>query len=574
MLAGRYRIEKCREIIPAYGEWHPYPRIGERDSWLGLSTALREVIVNQGEQVLDYNWPALPATLFLEYKRNGNRSRYQDVSFKRRQVLRDLVLAECMEYKSRFLDQIANAIWMICEETYWGVPAHINMQAAGVDLPDAAEPTVDLFAAETAALLAWVDYLLADSLYAVSPLLRTRITNEIQRRILEPCLMRDDFWWMGFHPGQHGVNNWNPWVNSNWLAAVLLLEQNPERRTAAVHKILTSLDVFIGTYADSGGCDEGPDYWGRAAASLFDCLDQLYSASDGIINIFQEERIKNMGRFIYRAHIGDSYYVNYADASVINHPSASLVYRYGQAIEDVEMMRFGSWLAQDGEYHKPGYDSLSRELPRLFILDEMRSTPPKAPLPQTYYFTGIQVMIARNRSGNSSGIFLSAKGGHNAESHNHNDVGNFIVFVDGAPVIVDAGVETYTKKTFSDQRYDIWTMQSAYHSLLPTLDGIQQQPGKSFSAQDVAYRTDGIQTQFTLDLAGAYPASAGLESMQRTWTHQSGAGVEICDILVFNKLIGEIVLSLLTPCQVNLDQMGVIDFQPVTYTGSYVSGQA
>ena len=53
-------------------------------------------------------------------------------------------------------------------------------------------------------------------------------------------------------------------------------------------------------------------------------------------------------------------------------------------------------------------------------------------------------------------------------------MGNVVVFVDGKPVIVDAGVETYTRKTFSAERYTIWTMQSAYHTL-PTIvrDGVE-----------------------------------------------------------------------------------------------------
>jgi hypothetical protein len=574
MLSERYNLEFLRDHIPAYGLWQPYPTISERSSWKNLPQELQQAIVAQGAECLDYDWPTIPATLFLEFKRNGNRSRYERIHFARRHTLRDLVLAECVENKGRFLDQIVNGIWLICEETYWGLPAHINMQAAGTDLPDAAEPTVDLFAAETVALLAWAHYLFGVRLDAVSPLVRPRIILESQRRILEPCLTREDFWWMGFDAGGHGINNWNPWVNSNWLTAILLLEIDQERRIAAVAKVLRSLDIFIGIYANAGGCDEGPGYWGRAAASLFDCLDQLFSASQSSIDIFAEEKIKNMGRFIYRTHIGGQYYVNYADASAVNRPSASLVYRYGKAIGDRLMMSFGAWLAQDGEFILPGRDSLSRELPRLYILEEMQTTIPSPPLPRDAYFNGIQVMVARDKPEDTSGIFLSAKGGHNAESHNHNDVGNFILYVDGLPVIVDAGVETYTKKTFSPQRYELWTMQSAYHSLLPTLDGVQQLPGRKFAAKDVAYRMDDTQAQMTMDIANAYPKSAELASMQRTLTLNRGKDVEITDIVVLDKPVNEITLSLLTPCQVTLDEPGEVNFISTTFAHDRLSGTA
>ena len=62
--------------------------------------------------------------------------------------------------RGRFMDDIANGVWLMCEETYWGVPAHIGIQKRGAGLPDVTEPTIDLFAAETAELLAWTSYLL------------------------------------------------------------------------------------------------------------------------------------------------------------------------------------------------------------------------------------------------------------------------------------------------------------------------------------------------------------------------------------------------------------------------------
>ncbi len=66
---------------------------------------------------------------------------------------------------------------------------------------------------------------------------------------------------------------------------------------------------------------------------------------------------------------------------------------------------------------------------------------------------------------------MAAKGGFNNESHNHNDVGTFSLYVNTIPVILDAGVGTYAKQTFGKDRYTIWTMQSNYHNL-PMINGI------------------------------------------------------------------------------------------------------
>ena len=90
---------------------------------------------------------------------------------------------------------------------------------------------------------------------------------------------------MGFNSPTRRVNNWNPWICSNWLASTLLIEQDETLRARSVFKAIQALDNFIDQYPQDGGCDEGPGYWGRAGASLYDCLELLYSATDGQISV-------------------------------------------------------------------------------------------------------------------------------------------------------------------------------------------------------------------------------------------------------------------------------------------------
>jgi hypothetical protein len=574
MLSERYNREILSKQLPEPGTWHPFPTIQEREEWEALPSEVRKTLLDKGEELLGHEWPALPATLFLEYARHGNRSRYQNVRYARRYNLRDLVLAECVEGEGRFLDDIVNGIWATCEESYWGVPAHLSMQEAGSGLPDVEEPTVDLFAAETVALLAWSLYLLGDTLDEVSPLVLPRIRYEATRRVLDPCLEREDFWWMAFNPGSHSVNNWNPWINSNWLATTLLLEDDSERQVAAVHKVLRSLDIFLGIYGEAGGCDEGPGYWGRAAASLFDCLEWLYKATNGGVNVYDEIKIKNMGRFIYQTHIHDHYFVNFADASAINHPPAGLIYRYGKRIEDDKMAGFGGWLMGQiqGDIAKQSR-SLGRLLPNLFEIPRPLDVEPTQPLPRDAWFDDIQVMVARDQGGTAEGLFVAAKGGHNSESHNHNDVGNVIVYVDGKPLIVDAGVETYRRKTFSPQRYEIWTMQSAYHTLLPTVDEVMQAPGSDFKAGDVKYEAGDDQVTYVVEVSDAYPDEAELERWQRTLTVDRGESLVIEDVYEFVSAPDTLTMSLLTPCEVEVESESVV-FKPTTFGPEDVERQS
>jgi hypothetical protein len=549
LLATAWPPGRVAQALVPHASFRPFPRAAERAPWETLPADARAALLEAADKELKNAWEVLPATLALEFSRNGNRSRYEAARNRRRNKLQALVTGECIEGKGRFLDEITNGIWLTCEETFWGVPAHLGAQKAGKGLPDAAEPIVDLFAVETASLLAWTHYLLADSLAKVSPLVPERIRLEIDRRVLTPCQVRDNFGWMGFSGPP--PNNWNPWIASNWLTSTLLMEEDEARRRAAVSKILRCLDNFLNGYADDGGCDEGPSYWGRAGASLFDCLELLHQATGGACNGFAFPLVRQIGLYICRAHIYDEWYTNFADAPARVYTNGDLVYRFGKRLGEPGMMAHGAFAAfLRDERGIPG-DSIGRQLPALFDLAELRQAPRRQALLRDMWLPGIQVMAARCRDGSAEGLYLAAQGGNNGESHNHNDVGNFLVYADGRPTIVDAGVETYTAKTFSSQRYEIWTMQSAYHNC-PTIDGVMQSPGRRFAARNVRYKAGDSAAEFQLDLAAAYPPEAHLESWNRTLRLDRARNeIELLDEYALRQPARTITLSLMTPCAVD-----------------------
>jgi len=543
-------------LIPA-ARWHPYPTIQDRADWEAVPQEIRAGFIREAQQYLGTTWERIPATVTLQYIRNGTRSNYDGMNTRQREKLATLVFAEVFENAGHFLDQIADGIWAISEQTFWGSTAHLGMQRAGNGLPDVTEPIVDLFAAETGALLAWTDYLLGDRLDKVSPLLRKRIRAEVDRRLLTPALERDDFWWMGFGERKN-VNNWNPWINSNWLAAALLLEADPARRTRSVYKIMRSLDNFINIYPDDGASDEGPGYWGRAGASLFDNLELLRSATNGTIDIYRAPLVRNMGQYIYRVYIKDQYFIPMGDASAKLTPDAELVYQYGKRIGDPLMQGFGALLAQRRGPYRPGSSSPGRILPALLVAREIATAQVAEPLLGSVWLADLQLMAARSTPDSGMGWYVAAWGGHNAQSHNHNDVGNFIVYGDGKPVLIDLGVETYSAKTFSSQRYDIWTMQSAYHNL-PTINGVMQAAGREFQAKDVSFNETANRVTFSADLASAYPAAAAVRRWQRRVTlDRQAPAVELEDRYELAQWKEPVRLNLMTALSVDASKPGAV----------------
>jgi hypothetical protein len=152
---------------------------------------------------------------------------------------------------------------------------------------------------------------------------------------------------------------------------------------------------------------------------------------------------------------------------------------------------------------------------------------------------------------------VAAKGGHNEESHNHNDVGSFVVYAEGRPLLIDVGVETYRRETFSKDRYSIWTMQSQYHNL-PTINGAQQLPGEAFRATEAVCHDDDQQATLELELAAAYAPEAQLVSWTRRLRLERGGALTVADRYQCHTPPRELTLNLMTPCEPRLGP-GVID---------------
>ncbi len=533
LLSGKFSEAQLGKVLVPVGEWTPFPGLTDRAGWSKADREMMEANLKKAESQLDYKWEVIPATKALLIDRTGDRDEYQSISFQKRQVLGTMLLAEVYENKGRFIDPVINGVWSICEESFWGVPAHLPQTKEYAGLIDVSQPIVDLFAAETATYLAWVDYFLGEKLDAVSPQIRRRMYYETNHRIFQPLMTRH-FGWMAANASGQPPNNWNPWICSNWINAALLLEKDDTRRTALVHKALGVLDQFLNPYPPDGGCDEGPSYWGAAAASLYDNISLLNLASrDAFSYVYQDEKVRNMGKFIYRAQISDKYFINFADADPQPKMAATMIYRFGKDIKDPDMTRFGAYYREndkglDGHFH------YFRNLFALFIQDEYRKAPQGLPLPRQVWLPDLQVMAARDKAGTTKGFFVAAKGGHNGESHNHNDIGNYVVYYDGQPLLIDVGRGTYTRKTFSSKRYEIWYNCSDHHNV-PTINGVTQSPGSGFKASDVAYKEGSSFAQFSLNIAGSYSEAAGVDKWQRTVRLNRGKNVQVNDVVSLKK---------------------------------------
>ena len=548
ILNKKYTFDAVKASIISKSQWRPYPKTAAE--WkAALPDSIIKNIIASGEAALKYSFEPISATVSLDFVRTGDRERQGKISYGKRNALTELILAESIEDKGRFTEAILNGIWSICEESYWGVPAHIS----GTGLPDVENPVVDLFAAETASVMAIADYFIGEKLDKINPLIRKRIYFETNKRLFIPMMnpeKTDKYGWMS---KTKPVNNWNPWIMSNWILSNLLLEKDENRRAEMLYTAMNGLDLYLNGLGEDGGCDEGPSYWFAAGGSTYDCLELLQKATNDKVNIFDVPLIQKMGSYVYKAHIDGYYFTNFADADPTLRPDGLMLYRFGKALKDEKMIQFGQWAYQTFPNTGVTGHQRMRRIENILTAKTIEKGDKYQPVKEAWV-SDIQVMAART----DKGLYLATHGGHNAESHNHNDVGDFIIYADGQPMIIDAGRGNYTARTFSSKRYDLWFTQSEYHNL-PIVNGIGQKAGREFEAQNVKSQINDKEASLEMDIAAAYPKEAGITTWNRTVKlNRLKNQIELSDDYVLTSKPTSLKQVFMTICDIDNNQQGKI----------------
>ncbi|WP_223878322.1 heparinase II/III family protein [Microbacterium radiodurans] len=507
--------EACADApaeLRAAGSALPVPPASDRDFWAGLDAATLAPIVAAARADARTPWPQTLASAAARVHGDGDRDGYEQQVFARQRRLSRAVVAAAATCDDDLLDEVADGVWMLAEQSTWSWPAHDDVrERSGAVLADVAAPYLDLGAGEVVGQLAWIDHVLGDRLDERYPGLRARVRHEAEVRVFSPFLDRRDWHWIGL---DGHVHNWNPWIHGNVLVAALALQDDPARRERIVALAAAGIDRYIAALPADGAIDEGYAYWWNGACRALEALDVLAFATGGAWDaVAAVPALRETVAFPHRSHLGGPWYVNLADGPA--RPPADqpwhALHRAARAVGDDDARRHAASHRVPGAPAATEDAGLGRLLRALadpaWLASDAETSPPDSWMPRDVWLPSTQVLVARPAAGSASGLTVVVKGGHNDENHNHNDVGSVIVASDGVPVVVDAGRPTYTKQTFGPRRYDIWTMQSSWHSV-PEIGGVPQGVGRTFAAADVETAADGRAASFGLELARAYPAGA------------------------------------------------------------------
>ena len=515
----------------------------DRAEGLYLCPEYKEQAVAAAIPLIDKQYPVITACDYLFRFRTGDRAHYEGLYFQRRIDLMTLAVAEKYEGEGRFTDKILDLVWMILEESTWVIPAHLNPNPSDSThkLPYAYEGKrdyIDLFAGATGALIAWTRYLFKDSFEEISPVINKRIDEQLHDRIIVPFTEHTDtLSWMG-NGKFNWINNWCPWVTSNVLTVCALTTKDTALRRRVAEIAFEALDKFTAIYGEDGACDEGPIYWGAACGALYNASLILYDMSGGRINAFRDPLMIKMGEFFPKAYICSDRYLNFSDAKSKMELTQRWGHDWGVLSGSCLMQSFWEYACDRRNEMPPIDHHMPYRFFRTLGAPEIKRGDFKAA--KKAFFPSLDLSVCRESEDAQSGLYLSLKGYHNAASHNHLDVGNFVVFCDGMPIFIDAGVGTYTARTFNGDRYKIWSMRSEYHNL-PTLNGVDQTAGRRYASKNAVY--DGESGKLTLDLTNAYPDSADISSYLRSAVIEDGMAV-ITDAIT-SKKDGEVIFNLL-----------------------------
>jgi len=505
------RVDEIAPMLPEQPRGLGRP-ITDREAWGSLAeTEAYRRVVERAEALLDDPLPDQPDDLYLDFSRTGNRTRWQTVANQRRGRLAPLVLAECVEDGGRFIPAIEELVAALAAERTWVMPAHdrslVNFEGTQID--------IDLASSALGWHLATARWLLGDRLRQET---RELIRANVEERVLAPYRAmysgeREPNWWM------RTTSNWNAVCLAGVTGAALAQIEDARLRAEFVAAAVRYSESFLSGFTPDGYCSEGLGYWNYGFGNYVLLAETIWQATGGGLDLMARPGVEAPALFGARIQIIGGVAPAFADCSISARPDRLIMFyvnrRYELGLSEYDAIDL-AWTS----------GSLSNAL----IFGFANSASAGATIagaavgsPLRTWFEDAGVLIARPAAGSQCRLGVALKGGHNAEHHNHNDVGSYVVVVEDRAVLLDPGSEVYTGRTFSGQRYESKLLNSFGHPV-PVIAGQLQRTGRDARAEILGSEFTDDQDTLTLDLSAAYDV-AELQKLERTFVcSRAGAG--------------------------------------------------
>jgi hypothetical protein len=535
------------------------------DKWQEIQQSLfykemLQEVVEVGEKLLDEPITSLSFSQYKIFDETGSRKQFERTYFARRQRLNAFAILSKVYGERKYIEALENTIWAICDEYTWCLPAHLGGTSISIvenlngHAPSLGEIrakvrehryVVDLFAAETAFALTELISMLEDKL---APIVVYRARREVKERILDPyCELNSSFGW------ERVTMNWAAVCGAGVGASAMYLIKDDSTLAPIIQRLLGTMECFLDGFHEDGACTEGMGYWNYGFGFFVYFAELLKERTAGKIDLMESEKIKQIALFQQKGYLSGDYVVSFSDGSLTSKFHSGLTHFLKKRIPELE--------APDMKY-RSGFndDHCFRWAHTIRNLVWSDSTSECTRWGEAFYFlSDSQILVSRKEYGDRM-VCLAAKGGHNNEPHNQNDIGSFIVHVNGETLLTDPGAGEYTKQYFGSERYTFICNGSQGHSV-PVIDGGYQKAGMEHRAEILDVHTSAEKDMFVLDIAKAY-GHDHLQSLIRSLTFEKrGRGkLIVSDKYTFNQQPSSIVerfVSFIPPVQLGEGRVSI-----------------
>lgn len=422
---------------------------------------------------------------FQVFYKTGSRNEYEREYFEHRKRMNAFAVLSAAGGEE-YIEYLQDAVWAVADEFTWALPAHVP---AGTDI-EKYRRSIDLFAAETAFALAEILYMFRDKF---EPILCSRIEYEIRNRVIEPYLKGYQNSW------DARTNNWAAVCAGSVGAAFLYLAEENEIN-AALPRIKKTLSCYLSGFGDDGACVEGINYWVYGFGYYTYFAQLLYSFSGGKEDLFKSEKVRKIAEFPQKLRFRNNKTVSFSDSGTEFVQRSGLMHFLSYRFDSVTVPDDSSAAGFESD-HCARFAHLIRD----FAWRGMGAVKKQESL-GTYYFESAAWYINKTEK-----YEFAAKAGNNGESHNHIDIGAFILNAGGESIVTDPGSGEYTAAYFSAERYSCFAPSAEAHSI-PVINGAEQLENEAAAGRIAEADNAGL----VIELDDAYK-TAGFKGMTRSF---------------------------------------------------------
>lgn len=435
------------------------------------------------EGILDKDIPQISYNSYLIFFKEGIRKNFEEEYFEKRKQLSALSAYLQWSNSQKALDYFKELLWSISNEFSWCLGAHLHFDDSGFN--GESDKIIDLFSAETAQTLSEIIILHKDKL---DNMLINHIKKQIKERVLNPFINNKWEW-------EEATHNWSA-VCAGCIGIAALILESGERQSEIINRVEKALEFYLSGFNNDGVSLEGIGYWTYGLGYYI--YYKAFKNQD--IEEMYIEKLLAFANFPQAIQISEEVFVPFSDVppSMVL-PSGLVSYLYEKYKINLPIVDQITSFDFDHCYR---WAHISRNL--WWTSNEIFNNKLKDGI---NLFSESQWFTLRDED-----VFFAIKGGNNDEPHNHNDLGSFILAVNGNVIVTDLGAGPYTAGYFGKERYTYDHTRSYYHSV-PLINNIEQsRTNESCKFNLENNNKDNI--NLTIDITDAY-SKANIKSYIR-----------------------------------------------------------